>query len=400
MLGAEQFGVVSLCITAVVLVDSIIGAAVDLSVMKLAPARRESDPAAAVAVQRCAMYLKFLGGAAAMIPLSLAAGWWSLALFRVSGYEDVLLVSALATLALLMLRSTQVQLQIESRFRLYGAVELAHAALRFGGVAALIVAGRATPLSVMFCVAGAPLALLLAWFVTGARGLLSPPGWDGHAARQLLGHLRWSLVTFGLGALISRLDVFLLARWGNLAEVGVYSAALTIAMMAQLAGTYIAVVTSPRVGPLLERGAFGRFYLRFQLGLFALALAGYLGFHLFWRFGGGLLFPAKYAAAGSLIYVLLPGTLAGLVSFPLTITYLMFVRPSFLFRLDCATLPLMLALYWYLIPRFGGLGAASVTAGVNVLRALIAQWAAWQTIGRSRHDNVRAETLNPVRAPV
>lgn len=400
VLGAEQFGVVSLCITTVVLVDSIIGAGIDLSVMKLAPARRETDPGGAAAIQRSAMYLKAIGGAMVMLPLSLAAGWWSMALFRSQGYEDVLLMSALATLALLMLRSTQVQLQIESRFRLYGAVELAHAALRFGGVAALIAAGRATPLSVMSCVAGAPLALLMVWLAAGARGLLSPPGWDGKATRQLLGHLRWSVVTFGLGALISRMDLFLLARWGSLAEVGVYSAALTIALMAQLAGTYIAVVTSPRVGPLLERGTFKRFYLRFQLGLLALAATGYLGFSLFWTLGGGLLFPARYAAAGPLIYILLPGTLAGLVSFPLTITYLMFVRPSFLFRLDCLTFPVLLALYWYLVPRFGATGAACVTTGVNVLRAIIAQWAAWQTMGHDGGSKVRAESLTAVRASV
>ncbi len=398
-LGAEQFGVVSICVTSVLLVDAIIGSAIDLSVMKLAPALRPSDPEACKAIQRSALYLKAAGGIVLTAPLILARGPISQALFRSSGYESVLGISALAALALLILRSAQAQMQIESNYRLYGMVELLHAALRFGGVAAIITLGLASPLAVMACISAAPLALVALWLASGARGLLSPPAIDLFWSRQLVTHLRWSLLTFGLGALISRLDLFILARWAGLAEVGLYSAALTLAMMAQLAGTYIAVVTNPRVGPMMKEGRLGAFYWRFQLALAVCCVAGYACFHFLWSMGANRLLPAKYAAAGDILHILLLGTLAGLATFPLTLTCLMFMRPRFLFFLDCVTLPGILLAYYLLVPGMGALGAAYVTAGANLLRALIAQAVAWHLIYLSPSRAPEAAELVEVNTP-
>ena len=91
-------------------------------------------------------------------------------------------------------------------------------------------------------------------------------------------------------------------------------------------------------------------------------------------------FCARFAAAQNAILVLLPGALAGLATFPVTMTFLMFVRPRFLFTVDCLATPVVCLLYAYAIPRYGALGAAWVTSGSCLTRALVAQVAAWRWV--------------------
>jgi hypothetical protein len=56
----------------------------------------------------------------------------------------------------------------------------------------------------------------------------------------------------------------------------------------------------------------------------------------------------------------------------------MFVRPKFLFIMDCISFPILVLLYFYAISRYGAVGAAWVTSAANMTRALIAQSMAWQ----------------------
>jgi O-antigen/teichoic acid export membrane protein len=294
----------------------------------------------------------------------------------------------------LLLRSTQVQLQVEGRFGLYGVVEFLHSTLRFGGIAMLMILAKVLPSSVLACYAIAPGLILAIWLAGGARGLLSPPQIDWHRTVELLSCIRWYLLTFGLGALISRMDVFFLAKMSTLRETGIFTAAQTIAMIAQMIGTYLSVVTSPKIVPMLKEGRFFPYYRRFQSGIILLCLLGYLVFWMVWTAGGSRLLPGEYERAGNVLYFLMAGSLAGLATFPVTLTFIMFTHPRFLFVMDCACLPVLCLLYALIIPEYGAIGAAWITAGVHVSRAAIAQlmawkWAAESSFNRSNYINVR-----------
>ena len=130
--------------------------------------------------------------------------------------------------------------------------------------------------------------------------------------------------------------------------------------------------------PAWDEGRLFQLIRRFQLGLGATAVAGYVLAMIGLRWLGPLVFPVAFFRSRAVMQALLPGALAGFVTFPLVLTTLMFLRPKFLFLMDCLTLLPLLGLYLLIIPRFGAVGAAWVTTAANVTRATIAQVVAWR----------------------
>jgi len=189
---------------------------------------------------------------------------------------------------------------------------------------------------------------------------------------------KWFLITFGLAAFISRLDILLLARWRSLAEVGIFSAGQTIAWVPQLIGTYLAVLFTPRIMPLVKAGRFYNFFRKFQPALLIGCALTYAIFLFLAPSAGHKLLPSKYKQSLGIIQLLLPGAFSGLATFPLTIGFIMFLRPKFLFVMDCAALPILLVLYYWAIGSYGAPGAALVTTAANLSRAAIAQVMAWK----------------------
>jgi O-antigen/teichoic acid export membrane protein len=195
---------------------------------------------------------------------------------------------------------------------------------------------------------------------------------------KLWKHVRLFLITFGLATLRSRLDIFLLSKWSTLSEVGIFSAGQVIAWVPVLVGTYLAVILTPRIMPLARDGKFNAFYRKFQPALLGACILGYLLSLFAIPLIGPMLLPSTFARSLPIISVLIPGAIAGLSSFPLTLNFLMFVRPKFLFTMDCISLPIVVLLFFCAIPRYGAIGAAWVTSAANMARALIAQMMAWQ----------------------
>jgi O-antigen/teichoic acid export membrane protein len=251
--------------------------------------------------------------------------------------------------------------------------------VKFGGAAALILMGHVTlPLVLWLFVLG-PLSGFLLWRATAGREFANAS--HGHLrqlALKIWHYGRWFLVTFSLAALLSRLDIFLLSRWSSLSEVGIFSAGQVIAWVPVLIGTYLAVVLTPRIMPMTRDGRFNAFYRKFQPPLLGICVLGYFLSLAAIPLIGPRLLPRSFMRSMPVISVLLPGALAGLATFPLTLSFVMFVRPRFLFLMDCISFPILILLYYYAIPRFGGVGAAWVTSTANMTRALVAQWMAWQ----------------------
>ncbi len=310
--------------------------------------------------------------------VAITVGALLMGLFQEKDAIRLLLATCAAIIALLMLRSAQVNAQVSRRFYLYGSLDLIQLIVEFGGAASLILIGRVTLPLLLWLFALGPLSGFFLWRATAGRGF----------ARASIGHLRqlalkiwhygqWFLVTFGLGAVLSRLDIFLLSRWSSLSEVGIFSAGQVIAWVPVLIGTYLAVVLTPRIMPLTRDGRFNAFYRKFQLPLLGICVLGYFVSLAAIPLIGPRLLPKTFMRSMPVISVLLPGALAGLATFPLTLSFVMFVRPRFLFFMDCLSFPILILLYYYAIPRFGGVGAAWVTSAANVTRALVAQWMAW-----------------------
>ncbi len=384
----EGFGLYALCLAAINIVDAVLGTAVDMAVMRLAPPLRDKDPAHCLAIQKAALYLKAAATCALCLLVALFASAISQVLFHERGHTQLLYMTCLAILALMLLRSAQAQMQIESRFELYGLLEFLQMTLKFGGIGIFLLLDRVTPAVLVAFFAIGPGATALLWTMSRGRVVLASAFPERKLLLELLHYVKWFLLTFSVAALVARIDVFLVSTWSSVHEAGIFSAGQTFAIIPQLIGTYLAVVLSPRVMPYMQQGVLMSFFRRFQTVMIASAILVYVAAALTLPQLGPWLLPAKFVAAQRVILFLLPGTLAGFVTFPLTITVVMFLRPQFLVAMDCIALPIALVLYHRYIPAYGAVGAACVTSAICVIKAATAQAVAWSSVRPAAEHSV------------
>jgi len=381
-LGPAEFGVFALCVAGILLADGVIGSALDMGVLRLAPLYRETARARSYAIERVALWSKFALAGAAAVVISLFARPLSAALFHGAGHTTTLYLTCTAAVGMLLLRSVMVHLQVDRRFLTYGGVDLLFMVLKFGGVLVLVLAFQPDADSVLAIFAVAPLAAFGVGMLLSGSALAG--SWRGHAGAlgEVLGYVKWYLLTFGLAAALTKLDVFLLTLFGNIRQVGIFSGGYVFAFIPELIGMYLAVVLSPRVMIYLRDGRLQRFYRRVVLGLAAAGVLGYVLARLLMHVAAPVLLPPAFADSAEILLALLPGTLMAMVTFPLTVSYLMFTRPRFIFMVDVLTLPLVLALYYYAIREHGALGAAWATTISRTAKALVEHVAAWIWVGR------------------
>ena len=392
--GPEQYGTYALCVSIVLLSDAILGSALDLGVIRVASLHQEKDPQRSIAVQAAGFYLKVICVFVGTISVSVLAGPLGQLLFhrRADGY--LLYFVCAGVLALLSLRSLQIVPQVNCRFLEYGLLELVQMALKYGGIALLLTWGKANAAFVLALLAAGPLLAIAIFTAAWRRRLFPFPAVNWQVVRELVGFVKWYFLTFSVSALVNRADIFLVASWSTLREVGLYSAAQTFAFVPQLLGTYLSVLLSPRIMPRWQAGQFSGFFRGFQLGMFAVCAIIYGAAVVLINSAGQRILPPSFISSQRIILILLPGALAGLLTFPLTLTFLLFVKPRFLVAMDCIALPFMILLYRYAIREHGAVGAAWVTSVSFVLKALIAQIKAWQ-LARSRRDTTGVELRFP-----
>jgi O-antigen/teichoic acid export membrane protein len=380
--GPESFGIYSLCVATVLLVDAVVGSAIDLGTLRLAPSYRGGDARRRLSVEQAAFTFKLgvaLGAFLLLVPFAepLAENF-----FQSAGYSHLIFLTAAASVSMLLLRSAQVYLQVEGKFHFYGLLDLLHFGLKFGGIALLLVMGKVTPGLVLAFFSVGPIAAVSYFGWTHGLAIFSITKFHPGVLRELLGYVKWFLLTFCLASLLSRVDLFLLSSWGAMREVGILSAAYVLALGFELLGAYLAVVYSPRVIPYCREGRFTAFYRKFQSGLLVGCGALFVGSFVAVRLGAPAVLPQQYAVSATAFLILLPGALAALATFPVTLAFVMFVRPRFIFSLDLFSVPILALLYAYAIPRYGALGAACVTSSGRLIKSMITQVAAWSWSGR------------------
>lgn len=393
-LDTASFGLIGVCLAFVLLVDGVLGSALDMSVLKLAPSR---EGPSALAIHSCAILTKLAVGALFGVIAFIFRSSLSNSIFHSSDHGALIVWTIGAITAMLLLRSAQVYVQTSGEFGRYGRIDVAHGTLRIAGIAFLILCNTVTPLTVLAVFTIAPLIPFASWAARHADVIAAwRPGL--HVFPEIWRAIRWILLTFTLASMISRLDVVLVSKWGSLKDAGLYSAALVFAMVVQIAGSYVAVLLTPKVAPALADGTFGTLFRDVQLALYAAGAIGFLLFLVAWRMFGHIVLPPAYTQAGDITQILMIGAIAGFMTFPLTLTFVMFVRPRFLFLMDCATVPLFIAANYYAIPRFGAVGAAVITAVANAGRALIVQVLAWRWSREFTSEQI--STVSPVASPL
>lgn len=374
-----DFGAISVCISGVLLGDSIIGGATDSGVLRLAPSSSATTPTGSLQFQQAGLVLKLALSAIIAIPTIFLLKRISWFLFQTDHGRVYLAISQAALIGMLMLRSAQMLYQIKERFLPYGISDLTNSLLKFGGLGLLLLLARPSPAAVLSCYAVAPF-LVIGLILFFSQGALVRVPFSRTAFQELAYHVKWFLLVSATGTVIARMDVFLVSSLAGISSAGIYSAAQTITLVPQLIGSYIAVVFSPRIMPMWEKGNLRKLYCDFQLSIFACSVVAFILALLIIPRTFGLIFPLAFRQSQAVILVLLPAGLCALINFPLTILLLLFMRPRFLVTVDLVLLPVLLLAYVLVIPVYGVMGAAIVTTLGALAKTGVMQVAAWRLL--------------------
>lgn len=380
--GPAQFGVLAVCLSVVILSDAVLGAAFDTAILRQGPMYHVDDPVRSLQVQQAGLLLKPLMGLVAAVPLLLFGSRLSMLLFQGRGSKMLLYLSAASVLGLLMLRSVQAHFQVSRKFRRYGASDLLHNAIRYGGTALLLIFNGATPGRVIAMYAAAPLVIAVTLLATMARPLLLVPV-STHAISEVLGLIKSYLPTAAVGSITSRMDLLFVTSFASVAQAGVFAAAQTLILAPQMIGMYLAVVFTPRIMPLWKAGELWPIYRRFQrIAVIGCCAAYIIGLATMGRFVIWFM-PVSFHSATAVALILLPAGLAAFVNFPWTISFLLFLRPRFLLKFDLVALPVLAVLYMVVVPAHGAAGAAVVTTAYALIKTAALQKVASNILHRS-----------------
>lgn len=372
-LSIEQFAIYTLSISGILLADAIIGSAVDMGVLRLSPIYRTSDYERSINIEKAALTFKLSLSFLVLGILVFNGKSVSQVIFGSAEYVDIIFITSLAAIFMLMFRSVLVHLQVERNFPTYGKLDFVHIALKYGGIGTLIMFFTVTPWNILAFFVIGPGAAFIIGLALNHKMLIGSFTGQLKVAGELFGYIKWYLLTFAIAALISRMDIFLLSGISNLADVGIFSGGYVYAMIPELFGAYMAIILSPRIMPLYNSGNFFSFYKKIQSILWLVSIGGFVILSLTLQFVAPILLPGSFSGSVEVMLGLFIGTLAGMAVFPVTIAFIMFVKPRFILWLDLITLPVLLLLYMKYIPEYGAVGAAWVSGISRLLKSIIVQ---------------------------
>ena len=388
-LQPEGFGPLAVCLTIILLTDGIVGSAIDSGVVKLATLCASSHSVRSLEIQKAALAGKFLAVVAIGVPVLIVSPQLTAVLFQTTAPPILLPLAVLASVSLMLLRSVQTHLQLTGRFLFYGLADTAQAGLKVIGVGLLLFFDRATAALALGWYAAAPLLVAVVLLASVARGIATAR-FSFDALKAVASTVGWYVGAGAVGSITSRVDVFFVSTIAGAASAGLFSAAQILVMPFWLVGTYLSVAFAPRVMPLWQSGELRSVYARFQtralLACIAIFLIALVAAEPVTRW----LLPPSFHETGGLALALLPASLAGLLIFPWTVSFLLFTSPRLLFACDLVALPVLFVSYRAAVGWRGATGAAIVTAGYALVKAAVLQLVAWRALRRGcpEHQSV------------
>ena len=366
VLGPREFGLFALGVAMIKLLSSLVGDALDLAVLRSVPVQLRTDRIGALRVLWAAFQVRLLAGAIALaLAVAFArpiAHWY----FNSPDRAWLVLLAAGGVLGELLLRSVSGYFQASESFRQFMLLEACLQVSRVGIVLGLLGWGALTAESALGVYVGVPFAVFALGFYLLPPGVARVRGAGFRELGHVVQYAKWLVLAFVFAAVHERVEVVLLGLFQGPAEVGVYSAALTLAAIPDFIANSFATVLHPRIVPSYVKGEFSEFnraYLRYALPAGATALVGAL-------FLGPLVIPAvlsaKYVAAIPVFQVLVVGTLLQAVVTLLPAGLVSMVAPRRLVGMSAGALLASTAAGLALVPTFGPLGAACVFVTVRI----------------------------------
>jgi len=293
------------------------------------------------------------------------------AVFRKPGLDVFIALAIVSGGLLSVLSSLAAVYQAEERFVAFSAVNAGFYVLVFAGVIGFIV--RNAPLTdvnaslIFFAAAVVTGALAGAFLIKRIR-----PGFEVNPGlcKEMSHFGKWLFAEALVYIFLQRLDLLFLGRFAGYAEIGVYSAAVRIAMVASILTGAAAAIFMPRGCQALKSRSHLSAYFKeaaaATMGLTALIVVLIVASPIF----VSRLFGSGYMQAVVPTRILLLEAVFVLMYTPFSFLFYASGETKKIFAIGMIRLLVMAGALWLLVPRLGPVGAA-VSIAVSSLAGLV-----------------------------
>ncbi len=371
-LTPAEFGLVSVALATLNVLQEVCGNGLDLSMVRLAAPHVKDNPQRAAAFYRAALQLKLLvNGAVALLLYLFAPGIAGL-VFSNPEIAPLLRWVSLGLLGASLYNYMLARVQAEERFTLYAVLRASN------NIGKLLVLGVIALLD-LFTPDGVLAAWIAAFFIgyvlslaLGATRYSARPegsGLDTGYWAQLFHFGKWVVASSFLFSLYSRVDMLVLARYVDAADIGQYAAAWNITYIIDLMTYSVIIALLPQAVKLQHHGDFPG-YLKRTFGLCLVLALGLLPMYLLSGLLFSVFFPA-YTESAELFRVLFLGAIITLLFHPLYLILYARNRVNRLALINMLLLLFSIGLSLAVIPEFGAPGAAWVTVIGRVFASVL-----------------------------
>jgi O-antigen/teichoic acid export membrane protein len=253
-LGPSEFGLFSLAIGVMNLLQEIGGPSLDIAIVRYAAPHARADPLRAEVFFKAGLGLKVLIGGGLGAALAFAAGALADDVYAAPALRPLFYWMAAGLLAANLSTFVLARLQAAERFFSYGILRALGNALKVGLLGAAAAVGL---LDLQATAAIWSLSFLLAFvmslpFARAPRGTLPQQPGDS-PYRDITRFAKWVMLSGLLFAIHMRADVLLLGRYRPLEDVGYYAIAWNLMLFIDLITSSIVVAFLPQAAKVTNR---------------------------------------------------------------------------------------------------------------------------------------------------
>ena len=370
ILGPVDFGVLSVALITLSLVSDLASVGTDTGIVKFVGQHIATDRLKALGFLKLGFKIKLIIGVIVLIFGFLITPFIAESILAKPTLVDPLRYALLGALGMLLFSFATSALQALQKFWQWGLVNISANLVRLLLVLILIGLGRLTLTSGLVVYIT---CIFLGFFIA----LYSLPNFfkvkeETRLRKEFLDYNKWVALFVVFAAFSGRLDTYLTTKLLSLAEVGVYSVAVSLSAIGAQLVTGITTVVAPKLAGFDSLGKAKTYLVKLQIFTSLLAILIVLvGIPL-----GGVVIPLLYGQAylNSLapLGVLIIAQAVFLLSVPAHASvFYYFSQPKLFVYTSFVNLLIVFCGGWLFISRFGYIGAALTVLVGNIINLVI-----------------------------
>lgn len=371
-LTPAQFGLVSIALATLNVLQEVCGNGLDLSMVRLAAPHVEKDPVKAATYYRAALQLKLLVNGAIALALYLMAPTLAERVFDTPDLAPMLRWVSAGLMGACLYNYMLSRVQAEERFTLYAILRASNNVGKLLVLGAIWVLGMFTPDGVLGAWMGAFfIGYVLSIALGATRNSVAPQGPAIHTEywSEIFHFSKWVIASSFLFSLYSRVDMLILSRYVDSAAIGQYAAAWNITFIIDLMTYSVIIALLPQAVKIKHHRDFPA-YLKKTFAICMIIAAALSPLYILSDWFFSVFFPA-YTQSAELFGVLFLGAIITLLFHPLYLILYARNRVSRLTLINFLLLLFCTALGLTVIPVYGAPGAAWVTVIGRVFASVL-----------------------------